>query len=82
MQFGNVLNEPESEFMASEEAGGVAAPRCLTLKIGQKYFSYRGRLTHLTNPDLKVLPSSGTGTNYPCAKTSMWLIVNRFETDP
>jgi hypothetical protein len=39
----------ESEFVACEEAGGATkAPRCSRFEMGQKYFSYRGCLTHLT----------------------------------
>ena len=36
----------------------------------------------LTQPDLRVQPSTGTGVKHPCVMRSMWLIVNRFQTDP
>jgi hypothetical protein len=36
----------------------------------------------LTHPNLKLEPSTGAGVNNTLVFAGMWLIVNRFQTDP
>jgi hypothetical protein len=47
---------------------------------GRKTFTMFARFTLKTLE--KVQPSTRTGANYPCVMKSMWLLVNRFQTDP